>query len=79
MSEKQIKANLPLHFELGGLISGWAYIRNNIFIGKWMGLYPGGLKTGGGFKEGFYGMSPILERQTWLHFAQTWRSVVAIT
>ena len=34
----------------GGLISGWAYIRNNIFVGKWMGLYPGGLKVG------FYGM-----------------------
>ena len=34
----------------GGLISGWAYIQNNIFVGKWMGLYPGGLKTAGGFK-----------------------------
>ena len=30
----------------GGLISGWAYIRNNIFVGKWMGLYPGELKSG---------------------------------
>ena len=39
----------------GGLISGWTYIRNNIFVGKWMGLYPGGLKTEGGFKVGFYG------------------------
>ena len=41
----------------GQLISRWAYIWNNIFIGKWMGLYPGGLKTGGGgFKVGFYGI-----------------------
>ena len=42
----------------GGLISGWAYIWNNIFDGKWMGLVQGrGLKTGGGeegFKVGFY-------------------------
>ena len=37
----------------GGLISGWSYIRNYVFIGNWMGLYPGGLKTGGGFKVGF--------------------------
>ena len=42
----------------GGLISGWAYIRSKIFVGKWMGLYPGGLKTGGrGLKGGFYGIS----------------------
>ena len=34
---------------------GWAYIRNNIFVGKWMGLYPGGLKPGGDLKVGFYG------------------------
>ena len=43
----------------GGLISGWAYIRNKIFVCNWMGLYPGGLKTGwgtGGLKVGFYGM-----------------------
>ena len=42
----------------GGLISEWAYryIRSNVFVGKWMGLYPGGgLKTRGGFKSGFYG------------------------
>ena len=35
----------------GGLISGWAYIRITIFVGKWMGLYldgKGGLKPGGG-------------------------------
>ena len=32
----------------GGLISRWAYIRNNIFVGKWMGLYPRGLKIGEG-------------------------------
>ena len=33
------------------------YFRNNIFISKWMGLYPGGgLKTGGGFNMGFYSM-----------------------
>ena len=55
VSEKRIKANMPLHFELGGLVSGWAYIRNSVFVGKWMGLYPGGLKRGGGFKVGFYG------------------------
>ena len=30
----------------GGLISGWAYIRNNIFVSKWMGLYSEGLKSG---------------------------------
>ena len=38
-----------------GLISGWACIRNTKFVGKWMGLYPGGLKTGR-VKVGFYGM-----------------------
>ena len=33
------------------------YFRNNIFISKWMSLYPGGgLKTGGGFNMGFYSM-----------------------
>ena len=33
------------------------YFRNNIFISKWMGLYPGGgLKTEGGFNMGFYSM-----------------------
>ena len=38
----------------GGLISGWAYIQNNIFVGKWVGLYPGKLKTGeGGLKWDF--------------------------
>ena len=31
---------------MDGLISGGAYIRNNIFVWKWMGLYPGGLKSG---------------------------------
>ena len=31
----------------GGLISRWAYIQNNIFVGKWMGLY-----LGGGVKSG---------------------------
>ena len=44
----------------GGLISRRTYIRNNIFVGRWMGLYPGRLKTGGGgggFKAGFYGIS----------------------
>ena len=30
------------------IISGWAYIRNNIPVGKWMALYPGWLKTGRG-------------------------------
>ena len=37
----------------GGLISGWSYIRNYVFIGNWMGLYPGGLKTGGALKWDF--------------------------
>ena len=38
---------------MGGPISGWAYIRNNIFVSKWMGLNKGGgLKTGGGLKSG---------------------------
>ena len=32
-------------FKQGG--GGGAYIRNNIFVSKSMGLYPGGLKTGG--------------------------------
>ena len=36
-------------------ISRWAYIRNNIFFVKWMGLYLGGLKPGS-FKVGFYGI-----------------------
>ena len=27
----------------GVVISEWAYIRNNIFVGKWVGLYPGGI------------------------------------
>ena len=40
----------------GGVKSVWAYIRNNIFIGKWMGLYPGSLKPEEGFKVGFYAM-----------------------
>ena len=32
-----------------GLYPGGAYIRNNIFVGKWNGLISGGcLKTGGG-------------------------------
>ena len=34
-------------FKQGGG-GGEAYIRNNIFVSKSMGLYPGGLKTGGG-------------------------------
>ena len=37
----------------GGVVSGWAYIRNNIFVGKWMGLYPEGIKTGGALKWDF--------------------------
>ena len=28
-------------------MGGGAYIRNNIFVWKWIGLYPGGLKLGG--------------------------------
>ena len=45
----------------GGLISGWAYIWKNIFVGKWMGLYPGDLKLGEGLKVGFYGMLITVE------------------
>ena len=41
----------------GGLISGWGYIWNKIFVGKWMRLYPGGLKTGRGLKVGSYGIA----------------------
>ena len=36
-------------------------MRDNIFVSKWMGLYPGGLKIGGGLKSGFYGTSFIEE------------------
>ena len=39
-----------------GLISGWANIRNNIFVDKWMGLYlgeGGGLKTRGALNWDF--------------------------
>ena len=46
----------------GGLISEWAYIRNNIFVGKRMGLYLEGLIPGGALKWDFtvYGEgSPI--------------------
>ena len=39
-------------YKWGGLIYGWAYIQNNIFVSKWMGLYLGGLKVG------FYSMVP---------------------
>ena len=39
----------------GRLISGWAYIQNNIFVGKWMGLY-----LGGGLKVGFYGIIIVI-------------------
>ena len=44
---------------------GGGYIRNNIFVSKshcqsvskWMGLYPGDLRPGGGgFNVGFYSM-----------------------
>ena len=31
----------------GGIISGWDHIRN-IFVGKWMVLYPAGLGPEGG-------------------------------
>ena len=49
----------------GGLISGWAYIQNNIFIGKRMGLYPGGGLKPGGLKSG------ILRYASWKHAAET--------
>ena len=43
----------------GGLIPGWTYIRNYIFVGKWMGLYPGGgLKTGEALKWDFTVFGP---------------------
>ena len=46
-------------YKRGGLISGWAYIRNNIFADKWMGLNPGGgLKTGGALKWDFTVFDP---------------------
>ena len=32
---------------------GGTSIRNSIFVGKWSGLYPRGLKTGGGLKLEF--------------------------
>ena len=50
---KGIKANIPLHFEFGGLISWWAYIRNNIFVGKWMGFYREGGAYRGALKWDF--------------------------
>ena len=37
-----LKRNSRWAYKRGGLTSGWAYIRNNIFVGKWMGLYRGG-------------------------------------
>ena len=40
------------------LIFGSACIRNNIFVGKWIGLYTVG-DGEGGFKVGFYGMDFI--------------------
>ena len=46
----------------GELISGWAYIQNNIFVGKWIGLYRGGGGGGlkpGGVKVGFYGIRKV--------------------
>ena len=43
-------------FGWGG--GGWAYIQNNIFVGKWMGLYSGG------FKVGFYSTHRQTDRQT---------------
>ena len=35
-----------------GFISGGAYNRNKIFVGRYMGLYPGELIDGGGLKSG---------------------------
>ena len=56
-----------LTYTLDGVINqrgGGGYIRNNIFVSKsdcqsvskWMGLYPGDLRPGGGFNVGFYSM-----------------------
>ena len=53
--KKKCKRN-TLILTVDGLISRWAYIQNKIFVGKWMGLYPGG---GGGLKVGFYGIDII--------------------
>ena len=44
----------------GGLISGWAYIRNNTFVANgwaYIGGGGGGLISGEGFKVGFYGIT----------------------
>ena len=41
------------HFYWEGVISGWAYIRNNSFANGWAYIR-GGLKPGGGFKVGLY-------------------------
>ena len=44
-------------------MSGWAHIRNSIFVGKWMGFYPGR----GGFKMGFYGICCHFNRKLFVH------------
>ena len=51
--KKKCKRN-TLILTVDRLISRWAYIQNKIFVGKWMGLYPGG-----GLKVGFYGIDII--------------------
>ena len=63
------------------LYSRWAYkrgggdlYRNNMFVGKWMGLYQGGLKPGG-FNMGFYGNrfnSFQTELLTTIHLIALW-------
>ena len=62
--------------------AGWVYIRNKIFVDKWMGLYSGeGVKTGGGgSKVGFYGIWKRIRHHnttTWLQTTQPRVSKIA--
>ena len=46
--KKQKEHTYTLDGFITGEAGGGAYIWNNIFVSKWMDLYPGGLKTMGG-------------------------------
>ena len=46
VSDKRIKAKVPLHFELGGLISG--YIRMGLYAEQYIRWQIDGLVSGGG-------------------------------
>ena len=48
VSEKRIKANIPLHFELGGITVYPGRLIYTVFVGKWLRLYLGRLKLGRG-------------------------------